>query len=679
MVTLKMTKILIKPVTILLLFFLYPGLSPVNAQKLFLTPEDTYREACEYLLSEEPAEALPLFMQLHQKGFRSASLSYNLGKCYLGIPGNKELAVPYLEEAVKKVSREYRGELLTEDASPVDCIFLLSEAYRLGGAFDKSIKLITGFSDSLQFDRNENAEARLQIEKSENAIALLKAKMNLKLEQLGEPVNNGISNSNPLLSRDESLLYYISHLKFYDAVMRTSGMQEGWNEPENLTPDIKSDGDYLITGVSSDGATLYLCNYNPYTSGDIYCTHLAKGKWSSLTKLNENINSHYNETHASVSADGKTLYFTSNRDGGYGGMDIYRSERNEKNDWGPAVNLGPVINTAYDEETPFEAPDSSILFFSSRGHYNMGGYDIFFSEIAAPGKYSNPVNPGYPLNTVDDDLFYFPLKNGKTGYMARFTGTIGTSDIYRCEILSVANPARFSIKGRVDLPAETTVEKKDVTVTFIEKEPADTLGTISCDQSGHYTYKLPSGIFILNFYARNRFLDSKELSLPQDMPPGELVVESELFFEPEIQKDTLILKNIYFGFDQYNLPEKDLPFILSLVKTLEKYPQLTLSLIGNTDAIGSASYNRMLSLKRAGEVHDLLTDHGITDSRITVKGNGEENPVALNSNPDNTDNPEGRRFNRRVEITLKDIPENLVAIQIQDVPAHLMIRNKNGE
>ena len=661
--------------TFILLLFITVS---VSAQKLFLTPQEIFQEANEYLLSEEPAEALGLLLQLREKGYNSASVLYKTGKCYLEIPGKKENAVSYLEEAVKNISLDYNGNLPDEDRCPAESGILLGKAYRIANEFEKSINVLEQMiSDSSLFSKNELAEIKRQIELSRNAQELVKARIDSKSDKLSDIINAGYSNTNPVTTNDESLLCYIKHLKFYDAIMRSVKVNGNWDEPENLIPEIKSDGDFLITGISADGSTLYLRNYDPYTNGDIYSTHTENGKWSPIEKLNNNINTQYNETHASLSKDGKTLYFTSNRPGGYGGLDIYKSVLDENNDWGPAINLGPVINTKYDEESPFKTPDSDLLFFSSQGHYNMGGFDIFYSRIIDSNQYETPLNIGFPVNTSDDDVFYCPVKNGKTGFIARFdNNTYEHTDIYRYEILSDANPARFTVKGLVELPEGSSIKKENIRVTFIDETASDTVGTNMCDTAGRFSYPLPAGKFTLGFSDHNRNLCSKQLNIPVYMPPGEFIFNTELVYNKEIKTDTLLLRSILFGFDKFQLSAADLTMLDQVIDILKKYPGITLQIAGHTDAIGKTSYNRILSEKRAREVLNYLVQQGISSKKLTFKGYGEDNPVAKNTNADGTDNPEGRKFNRRVEIIPDNIPDNIIVVKIPATTNNHLINKK---
>ena len=204
-----------------------------------------------------------------------------------------------------------------------------------------------------------------------------------------------------------------------------------WTPPVNISPDLQSDGDLYISCLSSDGKILFLSKDDNYSS-DLYYSTFDGTKWSNAIKLNKNINTKYWESHAFISEDGQYLVFASDRPGGFGGLDIYISKK-ENGDWGTAVNIGLQINTPFNEDRPFLINKTRTLFFSSQDHNNIGGYDIFRSEMQTNGLWGNPQNLGYPLNTPDDNIFFMPVGNGKSGYFSIFKEAegFGKEDIYK--------------------------------------------------------------------------------------------------------------------------------------------------------------------------------------------------------------------------------------------------------
>ena len=250
-------------------------------------------------------------------------------------------------------------------------------------------------------------------------------------ENLGPIFNDEKSNFNPVISADGKTFTFMVSLKFYDAVMLSRLVRGEWSPPVNITPELMSDGDMYISCLSSDGKLLLLSRDDDFNS-DIYSSTYDGNTWNPCRKLNKNINTKYWESHGFITEDGQRLIFASDRPGGYGGLDLYISKKTG-GDWGPAVNLGPEINTPLNEDRPFLINNGKTLFFSSQGHITMGGYDLFKTELQSNNIWSNPKNLGYPLNTPDDNIFFMPSANGKSGYYSIYEEAEGQGnyDIYK--------------------------------------------------------------------------------------------------------------------------------------------------------------------------------------------------------------------------------------------------------
>jgi len=657
----------------------------VNAQKIVPTHEDIYAEAEEYILAGEYNEALPLYQSLYEKGFTTANLSYKIGTCYLNLPGHKDKAIPYLEDAVTKGSSSFSGKELTEENAPLSAWLYLGVAYRLIYNFDKARQ--TFMSMLRQIDTADHQTRMLleyHINRCYNAEVLIQSPTIVRWDFLPQNINNQFSNVNALTLPNETTMFYMDQLKFYDAVMQSVRTGDGWQEPLNITPLIKSDGDHIITGISADGNTLLLTEYDPYNSGEIFSSEFKDGKWSPVARLNSNINTRFNETHASLSGDRKTLFFTSDRKGGFGGLDIYKSEMGPDG-WGPPVNLGPVINTIFDEETPFLTSDGKKLFFSSQGHYNMGGFDVFFSEIGN-GSWLTPANIGFPINTPDDDRFCFPLDTGSIAYMSVMDKDSRQFDICRFVVTKYANPARYTLNGRIEQEPDQKKRLDDIQVTFIEKDYDDTLATQIIDKEGKYSQKLPQGDYILTFTKSDGdLIDSREFSIPPNFPQDQLVfntrisvvedlpviAEERISAEERIPADTFRLEDVLFAFDKSFISSQSTAYLNTLADLMARYPEALLQITGFTDAAGAEDYNQKLSYKRAMAVGDFIKNRQINASRFVIKGMGEAMPVALNFRADGSDCPEGRKYNRRVEIQITMLPQSWVVIKKDAVPVHL--------
>jgi hypothetical protein len=400
--------------------------------------KEAFADAEYYVLFEDYNEALSLYLNLYKNGLDNAYINHRIGECYLQIPGQKDKSIPYLEEACKDMTKTIKEGSFKETKAPYGTLFYLACAYQNSNQLDKAIETFEKFKDLVSTEKDYNIDyVYKQIQSCEAARELINNPLNINEINIGALINDEFSNIRPVISSDEKSMVYLSKLKFYDAIFYTKKIDGKWTNPINITPDLNSDGNYYTCFLSHNGETLLLYKDDNFNS-DIYISRLNGVKWSTPEKLNKHINSKFQETFASLSCDGKTIYFISDRKGGFGGTDIYKSEFDEKtNDWGEAINLGSEINTPFNEETPIICKEEKILYFSSQGHYNMGGFDIFYSQQLDKNMWSAPSNIGYPINTTDDDLFYYPLEDGKNAYISKYDKDgFGQEDIIRLEITS---------------------------------------------------------------------------------------------------------------------------------------------------------------------------------------------------------------------------------------------------
>jgi hypothetical protein len=383
-------------------------------------------------MNEDYSDALGDYLQLYEKLPDNSNLAYCIGVCYLNIPGKKNLSVSYLEAASKNMSAKHKEGTLNQITAPYDALFHLATAYRINYKFDKAKETFIKYSGTLLPDDHENLDfIKHEIEVCDMAKDLISNPVSFTEENIGELFNDDKSNFNPIISADGKSFAYMVSLKFYDAIMFSRSISGKWTAPVNITPELQSDGDFYISCLSADGKLIFLSRDDNYNS-DIYSSSFNGNTWAKTVKLNKNINTKHWESHGFISEDGEQFIFASDRPGGFGGLDLYISHK-VNGDWGAAVNLGPEINTPFNEDRPFLINKVKTLFFSSQGHQNIGGYDLYRSDMQPNGLWSNPKNLGYPLNTPDDNLFFMPVGEGKSGYisiMKESTG-FGKEDIYR--------------------------------------------------------------------------------------------------------------------------------------------------------------------------------------------------------------------------------------------------------
>ncbi len=436
-----------------------------------------------------------------------------------------------------------------------------------------------------------------------------------------------------------------------------------WENLELLPEPINLKGrNNSVIGLSNDGQQLFLYRDDENGSGDIFISHLKGKKWNDPEPLPEVINSSYHESSASLSPDGKTLYFVSERPEGEGGKDIWVSIRQSSGKWSKAQNLGKVINTPENEEAVFIHPDGKTLYFSSKGHNSLGGYDIFKSEWKN-GKWQKPVNLGKDINTTADELYFVMEANGQTGY---YTSTLHNNkkrqdaDIFRVEIKPVTCKKKYT--ARLTLFSGKIIDKQNgnplealIKVSDLENNTKIT-EVKSNSATGEFLVSLPFGINYgiqvtkegYLFFSENIHIDTGAYQQVTKIIPLERLKKGE----------SIVLKNIFFDYNKATLRKESLSELDHLVALLKKYPEMKIEIAGHTDNKGSSSYNLQLSQQRAQAVVDYLIRCGIVSKRLTAKGYGETRPVAPNANPDGSDNPKGRQLNRRIEFKIIEINTN---------------------
>lgn len=418
-----------KKTTLLLItaFFTLSLYSQVNKQL-----QNTFLEAEYFFMNEDYSDAINYYLQIYSELPDNANIAFSIGVCYLNIPGKKDLSVKYLETAVNNMSAKHKEGTLNQVAAPYDALYELAKAYRINYNFEKSKETYLRYRETLLPDDKENIEfIDHEIKVCDKAKILINKPVTYSSENMGELINDEKPNFNPVISADGKSFAFMSTLKFYDAIMYTRMLNGKWAGPVNIFPELQIDGDINISCLSKDGKILFVSKDDDNDS-DIYSSSFDGTIWSPSVKLNKNINSKYWESHAFISEDGNQLVFASDRPGGFGGLDLYVS-RKINGEWGPAINIGPELNTQFNEDRPFFTNSGKTLIFSSQGHENMGGYDLFKSELQPNGSWKRPENMGYPLNTPDDNTYFMPTGDAKSGYffLDKDSEGFGKDDIYR--------------------------------------------------------------------------------------------------------------------------------------------------------------------------------------------------------------------------------------------------------
>jgi len=508
---------------------------------------NNFYDAESWILFEDYKEALPIYQQLLRIYPNNSNFKYRIGQCYINTTGEKEKAISYLEDAVKNINPKYKEGKFKESGAPYDALYYLANAYRINNQIDKALETYELFQKNMDTEVYNAEVVEQQITSCRNAKELMTLPLFIREKNLGSMINEGNSEFNPVISANEDLIVFSKSEAFYDAIMYSTKVNGVWSGPQNMNEILQVDKDLFPTSISKDGKTLYMYSSADY-DGIIYTTVFNNNTWSPLIQLNANINTKYWESHATISHDNKKLYFTSNRKGTLGGLDIYVSKRDSLGGWGPAENLGPVINTPYNEESPFLSKDDKTLFFSSRGHFNMGGYDIFYSTLLDDGKWSVPLNVGYPLNTTDDDVFFNPVNQGYEGYLSReVNGGFGKEDIYHVEIFSDDHPRKFFIRGLVKVADLMSNINDSVKISAMNiTNPDQTLIVYSDPETGEFEFELPQGNYKITYENEGGEKVVRNLELPLTNPsdsfvlPGTLLPKSDFIAEMNVESNKTI-------------------------------------------------------------------------------------------------------------------------------------------
>lgn len=394
--------------------------------------------------------AISLYKELISSNPEDFDLYVNLGYCYMHTPERSE-ATNYLKKAVEY----YRTENKLKKSYGQEALFLLGEAYFVNYDFDNAKKT---FEELKTYANKKQAKI---VDKKLDECDFAKQQVNSPLGFFvmeSNTLNSEYPDYCPAVTADQSQMYFTSRRPgttggkkgfdeyYFEDIYYSEYSSGRFSAPKNMEK-VNTDDYEATASVSIDGKQLFIYRSNDKDPGDIYHSELEGGEWSEPVKMDKPINSKNYETHASLSPDGKTIYFTSDRKGGEGGLDIYSAELSDNGEWTNAKNLGPSINTEYDEEGPFVSPDGNTLYFSSKGHQVMGGFDIFKSSKDENGEWSTPQNMGFPLNTVDDDIFFVPTNDPITAYYSskQFSGV---SSIYQVQMYEGQDNLIF-VKGHV--------------------------------------------------------------------------------------------------------------------------------------------------------------------------------------------------------------------------------------
>ncbi len=607
---------------------------------------------------DKMTEALKHYERAQEFNPYSSVLNFKIGLCYLN-SNQKFKSLEYLKFA-HKVNPEVDENIE----------FYLAQAHQLDGNFEEAEGLYRSFKDKIKpKDLVQRQFINKKIEECQTGAALKADPIRVWIYNLGDSINTEFPEFAPVISADNRGLFFTARrpdseggkkdktgFHYEDIYFAERQFGGKWGTAKNIGTPINTNSHDATVGLSPDGKSLLTYKGISANNGDILITKQNDdGTWQEPVSL-EGINTEYHESSASLSFDEKTLFFVSDRPEGYGQHDIYVSYWDEEtNDWGAPVNLGSTINTEYEEKGVFFHPDNRTLYFSSNGHKNIGGLDIFKTVYdAESGTWSEPENIGYPINTPDDDIYFVVTGNERYAYYSSYREDgLGEKDIYQitflgdkkeslladAELLDIDFTSSEDIASNNNNIIENFENTKTVVVqglvidgksksgissemTIVDAETNETVKQIVTKPDGSYSVVLPAGKkYAFTVTKPSYTIASETINTTKKDSETEIEQNFELF--PPVQGEEFTLRNIYFDFDKSDLRDISVTELNNLVKIMKDHPTMVIELAGHTDTRGDATYNQQLSEQRAKVARDYLIAKGIDKSRIQTVGYGE--------------------------------------------------------
>jgi outer membrane protein OmpA-like peptidoglycan-associated protein len=623
-----------------------------------------------YYYDEDYEKAASLYETLLKSVPENTNLSAKLGICYLNIDGGKKEALRLLKKASANVVSTEKEYLEYGEKAPLDTYLYLAVAYHANDSLEKAVSLFYNVKEKLantEIFREEYIDN--QIRDCRYAIEMKKKPLTIISDLFAPWLKDYPGACNPVLAKNDSVFVFTQKTEGKTRIL-CSYKKNVWETPVDITKQLGGYDRFYSNSITGNGKVLILF-MNDGGDGNLYVSNRKDTVWSKIKSIGKPINTIYWESHGFITPDGETIYFSSNKPGGSGELDIWSSVRKDDGAWDDPVNCGEIINTAFNEDTPFFDPANNALLFSSAGHISMGGYDVFRS-IFRNGGWTNPVGMPFAYNTTAENTFFI-LNNNAPGFVASLYNEKNQSrNIYS---LVAINPADeiTTAEGGVTLKDGMIVDSKNIVIRLIDTKNKNIQRVVPVNNDGTFKFDIKPGDYSIFVSHPGYKTDTINLNLPLYYLSHYMVVNSILIPDKVAEGSFLAINNILFAFDSYKLDNQAIS-ILEMVKSiLIGYPELKIEVAGYTDSRGSSEYNIKLSDKRAQAVIDYMVSSAIPASRFVKKAFGESNFAAVNKNRDGSDNPEGRKYNRRATFGIIDQQTGVIIRQETYTPEHLRL------
>ena len=596
------------------------------------------------------------------------------GKAYEAAEaGQYRLAVDLVNKAIEKDKRFVDGYLTRagifaneknyaasvadfQQALLLDSIY--SATYRLpysislagAGRFEEALQAILQFLQNPAINSQSKRAANYRKSVYEFAVTYQRQHPSgtylFEPQNMGDSINSVYAEYYPSITIDGKKLVFTRKVKEDEDFYEASKTEQGWTGSIPLIGKVNTNFNEGAQHISQDGNWIVFtgCNYpEGMGSCDLYISYRNDHGWSESVNLGPTVNSEYWESAPALSPDKQLLFFSSNRPGGFGGKDIWMSQRNSRGKWEEPVNLGPAINTSADESCPFMHADNQTLFFNSNGHPGYGGTDLYFS-IQTDSGWAIPTNLGYPINTIDEEGSLIVSADGQTAwYASERSDTRGALDLYSFPLRPDLRPKPTRwVRGQVyDVITKAGIPS---TVELTELSTRKKTAKVQTDENGYYLTTLPEGSeYAFNVNRKGYLFYSRHIDLRTSI--SDTAHQADIPLQPIVAGASVVLENIFFESGKTNLSDKSKAELDQVIQLMNDHPKLRIEIDGHTDAVGRATENQLLSEGRAKAVLQyLLSSRQIAAQRIVAKGFGATRPVTENQTE------AGRAKNRRTEM-----------------------------
>jgi len=607
---------------------------------------ELYTEADNFRVRGQHKQAIELLNEAISKDKKFVEAYYRLGITYMTIK-NYSKAIENFEKGLSLTTDIKKQKVFWYD---------LGETYLLTGQYDKATATLSEYVKVEIQNKAKLDRANLMLKNATFAKNNQTEKAKYKQRKLSDTVNCFAMQYFPVLTADQQELFFTRRLTGMgdddeDLVVARIDPKGKWYSPVSISKNINSKFNEGTCTISADGRKLIFTSCTGrkgFGSCDLFESAKVGNDWGEPVNLGPNVNSYEWESQPSLSADGRTLYFVSDRKGGFGRRDIWYSTLDANGQWTKAQNVGAPVNTQYEEYSPFIHVNGKTLYFASNGLVGFGGFDIYYSEKFENG-WTLPENVGSPINDHEDQFSLFITADGKKGYYSHEEMT--ASGIPMGRLYEVQIPEDKQVKYKSNYVKGTVKDKKTgkelkAKIELFDINKNSIVSLVNSDSiSGEYLIVLTQGSEYALYVNKKGYLFQSLSFNYSDVSDFEPLIKN-IELEPASKGSVSVLKNIFFDIDKFDLKEKSITELEKIVQFLLENPQIRVEISGHTDNTGNSQHNQQLSDKRAKSVYSYLLEKGISQQRLSSKGFGSTKPIATN------DSEQGRQLNRRIEFTI---------------------------